>query len=262
MQLDEKIINIHSELCDKLQVKAAPLTVDDLGANKAPQEFDGSNYMAFVDLTNLKAFSTAQDITELCHKAKEQGAKAVCVNPSRVSLAAKELNGTDILPICVVGFPLGNTLPEALAAETKACIQAGAKEIDMVIPTGHLKEADDKAVFTLIKACVDAAGDIPVKVILETCYLLEDEIMRACLIARLADATFVKTSTGFGTESIRKDGVTGATPQHIKLMRRCVGNAMGVKASGGVKTATDASAVLEAGANRIGASGLNTDSTY
>lgn len=237
-----------------------------LGSCEAPAAFDGTNAMNFVDLTNLKPQASSSDIESLVEKAAAQKVAAVCVNPNRVALTRDLLNKLGVLsstrPICVVGFPLGATLPEAVAAETKAAIAAGAQEVDMVVPVGHLLEGHLHDVYTYISAVVEAAGDVPVKVILETCKLNADAIIIGCLLSRMAGAAFVKTSTGFSMDKRDEYTSTGADADVVSLMRMVVGDDMGVKASGGIKTADQARVLLEAGASRLGASGLETDDAY
>ena len=176
------------------------------------------------------------------------GFASVCVNPGWVKTAAEFLRGTGV-PVCtVIGFPLGATLPDVKAYEARRAIFNGAKEVDMVINIGALKSGDDCAVEDDIRAVAEAAHENRVlcKVIIETALLTNEEKVRACLAAKNAGADFVKTSTGFSKG--------GATVDDIALMRRTVGNALGVKASGGVKGIEDARAMFEAGATRIGAS--------
>jgi len=232
------------------------------GTLTAPESFNGQNFADFLDLTNLKPQATSADIAALCQKAKDMGAATVCINPSRLSFAVTLLKGTKTAPICVVGFPLGSTLPEAIAAEAKMAIAEGAQEIDMVQNVGLLLEGDFLGVYQQIKTVVAAAGAVPVKVILETCKLNDDEVVLASLIAACAGAAFVKTSTGFATDKRDDQPHIGATVQRIRLMRLAVGDGVGVKASGGIKTAADATALLQNGANRLGASGLNTVDSY
>ena len=202
----------------------------------------------YIDHTNLKAYASTEEIKKLCDEAKEYGFYAVCVNPYRVKDAAEFLKGTDIKIASVVGFPLGATFTEAKVQETIMAINNGAKEIDMVINIGALKDGDYEFVEKDIREVVNAAhgaGAI-VKVIIETCYLTDDEKRKACELAKNAGADFVKTSTGFGT--------AGAKVEDVKLMREVVGDDMGVKAAGGIHTAQEAIAMIEAGATRIGAS--------
>jgi len=201
----------------------------------------------YIDHTLLKPEATRADIIKVCDEAKKYNTASVCVNPSWVGLVAKELAGTTVNPCVVVGFPLGATPPEVKAAETRACIEAGAKEIDMVMNIGAAKSGEWDVVLKDIEAVVAAArGKAPVKVILENCLLTDEEKVKACQVCKLAKADFVKTSTGFSTG--------GATVEDIRLMRATVGPNMGVKASGGVRTKEDAEAMISAGASRIGAS--------
>lgn len=199
-----------------------------------------------IDHTILKAFATEQEIIKLCTEAKEYDFKSVCVNPVNVALAKKELEGSDVLVCTVVGFPLGANTKEIKALETLDAIKNGADEIDMVINIGKAKEHDFEYIEDEIKCVVTASAGKTTKVIIETCYLSDEEKVECCKAAKAAGATFVKTSTGFGTG--------GATAADIKLMRETVGAEMGVKASGGVRSFDDVKIMVEAGATRIGAS--------
>ncbi|MBD3351811.1 MAG: deoxyribose-phosphate aldolase [Candidatus Lokiarchaeota archaeon] len=203
-----------------------------------------------IDHTNLKPDATEESIKLLCDEAIEYGFGAVCINPSYVE-SAKEYLGTHDVHICtVIGFPLGATLSEVKSLEAKKAIELGATEIDMVINIGALKSGDLEKVRKDIEAVIDASHPKIVKVILETCFLTDEEIVKACEIAKAASADFVKTSTGFGT--------AGATVDHVTLMRKTVGQQLGVKASGGIRSYKDAKEIIKAGANRIGASsGVN-----
>lgn len=232
------------------------------GTLAAPQHFNGQNFADFLDLTNLKPQATSADIAALCDKAKAMGAATVCVNPSRIGLAAECLKGTATKAICVVGFPLGSTFPEAIAFETTKAIAAGAAEIDMVQNVGLLLDGDYLGVYHQVKAVVAAAGKVPVKVILEACKLSDEEVVVSSLIAACAGAAFVKTSTGFATDKRDDQPHIGATVGRIRLMRLAVGDGLGVKASGGIKTTADATALLQNGADRLGASGLDTGGSY
>ncbi len=202
----------------------------------------------FIDHTNLKPNATRDDIKKLCDEALKYGFYTVCVNPYRVKDARDFLKGSDVKIAAVVGFPLGATYPEVKVQETIMAIKDGAEEIDMVMNIGAMKDGDYDAVYNDILAVVEAAHSMgaKVKVILETCYLTREEIAKACEIAVRADADFVKTSTGFGA--------WGAREEDVKLMRKTVGPEIGVKAAGGIRTAAEAIKMLEAGANRIGAS--------
>ena len=201
-----------------------------------------------IDHTLLKADATADKITQLCMEARKYNFASVCVNPTWVKLCADLLRGSSVKVCCVVGFPLGATLPEIKALETKMCIENGAQEIDMVINIGALKGRDSALAARDIRGVVTTAhamGAI-VKVIIEACLLTDEEKVLACLLAKEADADFVKTSTGFSTG--------GATLHDVELMRKTVGPAMGVKAAGGIHTKDDVEKMVKAGASRIGAS--------
>jgi deoxyribose-phosphate aldolase len=203
---------------------------------------------ALIDHTILKPEANASDIRKLCSEARQFGFAAVCVNPYWVPLCVKELQGSAVKICTVVGFPLGATTTAAKVAETNEAVRSGAREIDMVVNIGELKSGYLEAVEADIRAVVAAAhgaGAI-VKVILETAALSEEQKVAGCNIAKVAGADFVKTSTGFGPG--------GATVEDVALMRRCVGDEMGVKASGGVRTLEDAEKMIAAGATRIGSS--------
>ena len=200
-----------------------------------------------IDHTVLKATSTKEEVVSICKEAKEYGFFSVCINPTHIELAKKELENSDVKVCTVIGFPLGASTKEVKAFETKDAISKGADEVDMVINIGALKDKNYDLVYEDIKAVVEASNkQALVKVIIETCYLTDDEKVKACELAVKAGTDFVKTSTGFGTG--------GSTPEDIKLMRETVGPNIGVKASGGVRTDKDAKTVIDAGASRIGAS--------
>jgi len=202
----------------------------------------------YFDHTNLKPTATKEDIITLCNEAKEYDFCSVCVNQYYVQLAYEQLQDTDIKVAAVVGFPLGASGLETKFYETVNCCKNGASEIDMVINIGALKDGDYETVQNEIAAIVASADDFEatVKVILETCYLTDDEIVKACELAVAAGAEFVKTSTGFGPG--------GATEHHIALMRKSVGNLAQIKASGGIRDYDTAMKMIAAGADRIGAS--------
>ena len=205
------------------------------------------NIANIIDHTVLKAFSTKEDVIKVCNEAKEHGFFSVCINPTHIELAKKELEGSNVKVCTVIGFPLGANTSEVKAFETRDAIAKGAHEVDMVINIGALKDNNYDLVYNDIKAVVDAANkEALVKVIIETCYLTDEEKKIACELSVKAGADYVKTSTGFGTG--------GSTPEDIKLMRDVVGPNIGVKASGGVRTTEDAIKVINAGASRIGAS--------
>jgi len=199
-----------------------------------------------IDHTLLKAVGTETQVRELCAEARSYRFASVCVNPVWVPLCAQVLAGSEVLVCTVIGFPLGANSTEIKVAEARLAVAQGADEVDMVMHVGAAKAGDWKTVEEDIRAVVKAAGNARVKVILETCYLTEDEKVKACEAAARAGAHFVKTSTGFGSG--------GATESDIRLMRKTVGDRLQVKASGGVRTCQEALAMLEAGADRIGAS--------
>ncbi len=211
---------------------------------------DKKQMAGMIDHTLLNAVATGEDVRQLCREALEYGFASVCTNPCYVLLAAKILAGSDVAVCTVIGFPLGATSFAAKAYEAGEAVRAGALEVDMVINIGALKSGRFEEVRRDIRAVVEAAmserQDALVKVIIETCYLTGEEKVAACRLARDAGAHFVKTSTGFGTG--------GATVEDVALMRKTVGPDMGVKASGGIKNALQALAMIEAGASRIGAS--------
>lgn len=201
---------------------------------------------AMIDHTLLKAFATPAQIEQLCKEAAEYHFASVCVNPAYVALAARLLKDTGVKVCTVIGFPLGANTSAVKAFEAKDAIANGAEEVDMVINVGAMKAGDYELVEKDIRAVVDAANGTLVKVIIETCYLTDEEKVLACKAAARAGADFVKTSTGFGTG--------GATPADVALMRSSIPDTMKVKASGGVHNYQEAMAVVEAGASRIGAS--------
>ena len=197
-----------------------------------------------IDHTNLKADATKEDIKKLVDEAIDHDFFSVCVNSSFVKFI-KEYND-QVKIATVVGFPLGAMSTAAKAFETKTAIKDGASEIDMVIEIGRLKEGDYDYVLEDIRAVKEACGDNILKVIIETCLLTEEEIVKASKLAVEAGADFVKTSTGFSTG--------GAKASHVALMRETVGKDIGVKASGGIHTKEEALEMVESGASRIGAS--------
>ena len=199
-----------------------------------------------IDHTLLKATATREQIEKLCAEAAEYRFASVCVNPANVALAAKLLAGSGVKVCTVIGFPLGANTSAVKAFETRDAIGNGAQEADMVINVGKMKAGDYDAVESDIRAVVDAAGGALVKVIIETCYLTDEEKIAACRAAARAGADYVKTSTGFGTG--------GATAADVALMRANIPARMKVKASGGIHSYQDAVALIEAGAERIGAS--------
>ena len=202
----------------------------------------------YFDHTILKPEATKDQVEALCQEAKEHHFFSVCVNSCYVELAAKLLEGSDVKIAAVVGFPLGACTTETKAFETDQACALGAAEVDMVLNVGMFKSGEKEFCKNDIKAVVEAAAkhDAIVKVILETCLLSDEEIVEACKISEEAGAQFVKTSTGFGA--------AGATAHHVKLMKETVGNRLEVKASGGIRDYKTTMEMIEAGADRIGAS--------
>jgi deoxyribose-phosphate aldolase len=199
-----------------------------------------------IDHTLLKPEATRDEVVKLCEEAKKHRFASVCVNTTWVPLCRAMLAGSDVMVCAVVGFPLGAMVPTAKAYEAREAVRQGAKEIDMVINIGALKSRDYETVFEDICRVVKASAPAGVKVILETSALDQEQKIIGCALSKLAGAAFVKTSTGFGKG--------GATVEDIEMMRRIVGTDVGVKASGGVRTAEDAVRMAQAGANRLGAS--------
>lgn len=200
----------------------------------------------YIDHTLLKPDATREEVIKLSEEARKHGFATVCVNSANVGTAARVLQGSKTVAIAVVGFPLGAGLPNAKGYEAREAIRCGAREIDMVINIGALKAKDYALVLKDIQTVVEASRPHPVKVILETSQLTQEEKVVSCALSKAAGAAFVKTSTGFTGG--------GATAEDVALMRKVVGDDMGVKASGGVRSSEDALRMIQAGANRIGAS--------
>lgn len=200
----------------------------------------------FIDHTLLRTDATQADLARLCHEAREHGFAAVCVRPGNVAFCAGLLAGSPIGIASVIAFPEGLAEAESKVAEAQKALRAGATELDMVLNVPRLKARAYGEVLADIRGVVEAARPRPVKVILETGALTRDEKVIACALSKAAGAAFVKTSTGFGPG--------GATVEDVALMRSVVGEDMGVKASGGIRTAADAHRMIEAGANRLGTS--------
>ncbi|MCY9806680.1 deoxyribose-phosphate aldolase [Lentilactobacillus senioris] len=202
----------------------------------------------YLDHTNLKPDATEEEIIQTCREALEYNTASVCVNSYWMPLVTKELEGSTVNPITVVGFPLGATNTATKVYEANTSIDEGAEEVDMVINIGELLTGHDENVTADIKAvaeAVHAKGKL-LKVILETSYLNEDQVVRACKASEAAGADYVKTSTGFSSE--------GATLANVSLMRTTVGDRLGVKASGGIHSRKEAIDMIEAGASRLGVS--------
>ena len=211
-----------------------------LGVRKKPE------VAALIDHTLLKPDATEQEVRKLCAEAIEHGFATVCVNPVWVKLCRELLDGTPVMVATVIGFPLGALPSSAKAAEAVLAVADGADELDMVINVGYLKSGQYREVEEDIRQVVAAAPGLTVKVIIETSLLTDEEKVKACVLAQRAGARYVKTSTGFSKG--------GATEHDIAIMRQVVGPAMGVKASGGIKSGSDAAKMIAAGASRIGAS--------
>ncbi len=204
------------------------------------------NIAGMIDHTLLKAAATSADIKKICAEAREYKFASVCVNSCYAKLVTEQLEGTGVKTCCVVGFPLGAMSTRAKAYEAKCAVEDGAAEVDMVINVGALKEGNDQFVEDDIRAVVEASAPAIVKVIIETCLLTDEEKVRACELSEKAGAAFVKTSTGFSTG--------GANAADVALMKKTVGDRLQVKASGGIHTPAQAKELIEAGADRIGAS--------
>lgn len=244
MALDDLIERVSSHIAAVIgrpplpRVALAPAAAQQAAAPLAP----------YLDHTLLKPDATPAQVEQLCHEAQQHRFASVCVNPGYVAHCVQVLAGSNI-PICTVaGFPLGATTTEVKVFEAQQAIGTGAHEIDMVLAIGLLKAGSHALVLDDIAQVVAAcrAGGALCKVILETVLLTDEEKIAACVLTRYAGADFVKTSTGFAA--------SGATVEDVALMRQVVGTALGVKASGGIRTAAAARAMLAAGASRIGTS--------
>lgn len=222
-----------------------PVEVPVFNADRSKQ-IDSRSLASYIDHTLLKPDASEEMVVKLCREAMEFGFFSVCVNPIWVSTAAKLLKNSDVKVCTVVGFPLGATPSDVKAYETKRAIEDGADEIDMVLNIGYMKSKKLDEVLSDIRKVKEACGNTLLKVILETCLLTSEEKMKSIELCKRAGADYVKTSTGFSGG--------GATAEDIALMRRIVGDALGVKASGGVRDYEGALNMVNAGASRIGAS--------
>ena len=239
MDINEIIKQVTQEVCANLGAAPAP--------QQAAGDIPAASLAKYIDHTLLKPDATTDDIRRICDEAKKYQFASVCVNPSQIKLVAELLSGSGVTPCCVIAFPFGATTPESKANETFDAINNGAREVDMVINIGAVKSGDWMLVKRDIEAVVGAAkGRALVKVIIEACLLTDEEIVKACTVAKLAGADFVKTSTGYSTG--------GAKAEDVRLMRQTVGPDMGVKASGGIHNYQECVEMIKAGANRIGAS--------
>ena len=239
MDINEIIRQVTEEICSKYGAQT-----------QTPAAGDGytpADMAKYIDHTYLKPEASVNEIRKICDEAKKYHCASVCVNPSYIQYVAQQLEGSGVTPCCVIAFPFGTSTPEAKAFEASDAASKGAREIDMVINVGAIKSGDCLLVKRDIEGVVNAVkGRAKVKVIIEACLLTDEEKVKACTVAKLAGAAFVKTSTGYSTG--------GATVEDVRLMRETVGPEMGVKASGGVRTYDDAVAMLKAGANRLGCS--------
>lgn len=239
-----------SEL-QEMVVLAVQRSLGEGGETPAPAQplnLSAADAARLIDHTLLKPDATEEQVRKLCREAQEYRFASVCVNPTWVGLCRTLLVESPVKVCTVVGFPLGATLPEVKAFEAERALQAGAHEIDMVINVGRLKSGNHQIVFQDVAAVVSVArrAGALVKAIIETALLSEEEKVAACVLAQAGGVDFVKTSTGFSGG--------GATVADVTLMRRVVGPVLGVKASGGIRTAEDVRRLVAAGATRIGAS--------
>ena len=200
----------------------------------------------YIDHTLLKADASLEAIKKLCEEARDYDFKSVCVNTCNIPFCKKQLEGSDVLVCCVIGFPLGAMSTEAKVFEARDAIEKGADEVDMVINIGRLKDKDYAYVTQEIRKIKEAVGDKTLKVIIETCLLTDEEKVKACECILQAKADFVKTSTGFST--------SGATFEDVALLKNTVGDKCFVKAAGGVRSRDDFNRMIELGADRIGTS--------
>ena len=215
-----------------------------MGENKRPF----AELAQYCDHTVLRAYTKQDVVKRFCDEAREYKAAAVCVNPIHVSFVREQLKGSGIKTCVVIGFPLGANTPAVKAFEAADAVKNGADELDMVINVGALRDGNTALVLEDIRGVVAAADGRPVKVIIETCYLTDDEKRTACELSRKAGASYVKTSSGFGTR--------GASVEDIRLMRDVVGDSMKIKASTDINTHEDAKRMVDAGAVRLGTSRL------
>ena len=203
-------------------------------------------YNKYIDHTNLKAFASLEDIVKLCSEANYYKFKSVCVNPAYIETCKELLKGSEVLICTVIGFPLGQNTTDVKKFEVTDAIAKGADEVDVVLNVAEMKNKNYDYILNELTEIVKASDGVLVKLILETCYLTKEEIVKACELATKAGIDYVKTSTGFGTG--------GATVEDVKLMKESISENMKVKASGGIKTKEDFLKMIEAGASRIGTS--------
>lgn len=240
------IVELRKRVEDILGVEIVPR--ERFSEETIPEEEErlGPFLAQHIDLTLVGPTSTRKEVERVCREAREFGFFSVVVNPCYVALCSGLLEGSRVVVGATVDFPFGQSKPEIKAREARLAFQEGAKEADMVINVGAFKEGDLRLVYQDICGVVEEMSPGIVKVVLETSYLSEEEKVLGCLVAWAARAHFVKNSTGFG--------LSGATPQDIRLLRRVVGRSLGVKAAGGIKTREQAILMLRSGANRLGTS--------
>jgi deoxyribose-phosphate aldolase len=242
--------------CSSISIEVCPERVDEMmtagacrvGVNLPDAARLSGGIAAYIDHTLLKPEATAAEVDKLCDEARKNHFASVCVNGTWVRRCAEILSGSGVAVCCVAGFPLGASAPEVKAYEARRAIEDGACEVDMVLNVGAMKSGDHEFVRRDIAGVADVCHKLgaKLKVILETALLTDTEKTKACELAQLAGADFVKTSTGFSKG--------GATAADVALMRRAVGPTMGVKASGGIRDQKDAQTMIAAGATRLGAS--------
>ncbi|MCL2220775.1 MAG: deoxyribose-phosphate aldolase [Oscillospiraceae bacterium] len=244
MDMDLLIEKITEEIYQKLRNEKSLNTGSSGGSSS---NCKNSGFCNFIDHTLLKAEATESDVKKLCKEAMEHRFVSVCVNPWFVPLSRDCLKGSDVKVCTVIGFPLGATTTKTKVYEAREAVENGAKEVDMVINVGAVKSGDWDYVKNDIESIYMAvSGRALLKVIIETSLLTDEEKVRVCAICKMVGVDFVKTSTGFSTG--------GATVEDVSLMRKVVGSEIGVKASGGIKEAATAKAMIDAGANRLGTS--------
>lgn len=244
--MDQKWMDLQTEkVADILAKQGLKLTVPSINQQEITYSVD-HNLAKYIDHTLLKPDARVADIEELVAQARQYGFATVCVHPSYLSLVVSLLENSSVKACTVIGFPLGTNTTKAKIFECKEVIANGADEVDLVLPIYAMKNQDFKGVYQELRQIVEVADGRGVKIILETGLLTKAEIVQACLLARLAQVSFVKTSTGFGAG--------GATVEDVRLMRQAVGDDCQVKASGGVRTKTEALKMIQAGATRIGTS--------
>lgn len=235
-----------AEKIDKLIVKAKRISEEFEYTEANSESVKTKDIPKTIEHTNLKSTATPEDIHRLCEEAKENNFRSVCIHPSYIPVAKEHLEGTDVKIVTVIGFPLGMNTTATKTKETENAVALGADEVDMVINQGRLKAGNYENVLFDISKVVKAAGNAPVKVIIEVCNLTNEEKIMACLLSEEAGAKYVKTSTGFAQH--------GATLEDVALMRFSVGSDILVKAAGGVRDLDTAKKMIATGAALLGTS--------